>query len=122
MFKIKLRPTDRMFSKYTRAKDYYTCQRCRRTYEPNSRGLGCSHYWGRGRENTRFDPENCIALCTGCHRIWGHGDGRDEYKRFMIEKLGQEGFDKLEVRAYTRKSRDDALDKITIKELLKEVA
>ena len=121
MFRIKLRPTDRLFSKYIRKRDDYTCQRCRKTYEPNAKGLECSHYWGRGRENTRFDPLNCIALCTGCHRIWGHGDGRDEYRDFMLKKLGRKGFDSLDARAHTHKKRDDNLDRIAIAVLIKEL-
>jgi len=117
--KVKLRPTDKLFSKYIRKRDNYTCQRCRTVYPNGGRGLHCSHYWGRGRENTRFDPENCIALCFGCHHIWG-GDGRDEYTEYMQNKLGDERFEHLRIRAHIYKRRDDALDMIAIKELLKE--
>ena len=120
MFKTKLRKTDSLFSNYIRQRDKYTCQRCGHTFSPdNAQGLDNSHYWGRGRENTRFDSENCIALCCGCHRIWG-GDGKDEYKAFMIKRLGQEGYDLLDVRAHTSKKKDDKLDMIILKELLKQ--
>jgi hypothetical protein len=117
--KIKLRKTDILFSKYIRKRDKFTCQRCGQVYPDGGRGLHCSHYWGRGRENTRFDPENCITLCWGCHRIWD-GDGRGDYRDFMVKRLGQEGYDLLDIRAHTRKDRDDKLDEIVIKELLKE--
>ena len=119
--RIKLRKTDTMFSKYIRQRDGFTCQRCGKVHPEGGRGLHCSHYWGRGRENTRFDPEDCITLCYGCHRIWGHGDGRDEYANFMRKKLGDTAFDLLDVRAHTYKKRDDKLDEIILKELLKEV-
>ena len=68
-----------------------------------------------------MDPLNAVALCTGCHRIWGHGDGRDEYRKFMRKKLGSVGFVSLDARAHTYKKRDDNLDKIAIAELMKEV-
>jgi len=119
---MKLRKTDTLFRKFLLLRDEYTCQRCRRQYQPdNCRGLQVSHYWGRSRENTRFDEENCILLCWGCHQLWGHGDLRVAYESYMRAKLGEDGFDLLEARAYTYKKRDDKLDELAIKALLKEV-
>ena len=119
--KVKERKTDKLFRQYIRKRDNFTCQRCQREYPDGGRGLHVSHYWGRARENTRFDPENCIALCYGCHMIWGHGDGRGDYVSFMKKRLGDKGYDLLQVRAYAYKKRDDKLDEIVIRELLKEV-
>jgi len=94
----------------------------RRYSQDDARNLGCSHYFGRGRESTRFDPENCVSLCTlPCHSQIGHGEKRDEYKKLMIKKLGERGLALLELRANQYKKRDDAMDEIIIKELLKEV-
>lgn len=119
--KIKLRQTDTEFSNYIRERDEWRCQRCRTPYDKYStqdrQGLHCSHYWGRGHENTRFEPDNCIALCYGCHRLWGHGDQRDEYKAFMVRKLGEKRFKTLMVQAHTYKKRDDKMDKLIIKAL-----
>ena len=53
--------------------------------------------------------------------IWGHGDGRGDYIAFMRERLGDKGYDLLELRAHLYKKRDDKLDEIVIRELLKEV-
>jgi hypothetical protein len=124
MFKTKERKTDKLFRQFIRRRDNYTCQRCGRVYlEDNCRNLCVSHYWGRGRENTRFDPENCIALChLPCHELkWGHGDGRGEYMSFMLKRLGQKGYDLLELRANTCKKRDDYLDELYLRQLLKEL-
>lgn len=122
---MQLRKTDRLFRQYILLRDGYTCQRCGSTYDAvgdSLRGLHVSHYWGRGRENTRFDPDNCILLCWGCHRLWGHGDGRNDYMKFMVKKLGQHRFDELEARAYMAKKRDDELDVLGIKQLLAELS
>ena len=118
-FKVKLRKTDRLWTKHIRTRDKYTCQKCEKTYPTEScRNLGVSHYWGRGRENTRFDEDNCIALCTlPCHQNWG-GEGRQEYTDFMKQRLGEKGFADLELRAHMRKKRDDITDELYIKELL----
>src|SRR4030095_8318714 len=59
--RIKRSLADDLFSKYIRARENYTCQRCHRYFE-NGIGLDNSHYWGRGNWTTRFDPENCDAF------------------------------------------------------------
>lgn len=69
--------------------------------------LQCSHYEGRARWETRFDEDNCIALCWFHHyksKLLGyeyqkqkqeiHGfDG--QYTRFMKEFLGETRFNAL---------------------------
>lgn len=116
---IKIRVTDRKFSEYIRSRDGWVCQRCLKQYEPGSSGLQNSHYWGRVNESTRFEPDNCISLCFGCHRLWGHGDERDMYKEFMIKKLGLDRFKSLDVQAHTYQKKDDKLMRIVIQQLMK---
>lgn len=109
--KIKLRKTDRLYTKLMRIKYDFTCQRCGRVYDQYNThsllNLGVSHYYGRSAENTRFDDENVTLLCNlPCHHLWG-GEEREEYKKYMVKRLGQEGFDLLTLRANTRCDRDD---------------
>ena len=123
IFKVRLRATDRLFSKYIRSRDGWACLACgsrSKDYREDGQGLHCSHFWGRGHENTRFDPDNCISLCAYHHRLWAEEE-RDCYKDFMINRLGRIGFDLLDVRAHLTKKRDDKLDAIIIRELLKTV-
>lgn len=121
----KERKTDKLFRDYIRTRDGWRCLACgdnSKDYSQNKQGLHCSHYWGRGHENTRFDPENCISLCTYHHIFdWGHGDGRDKYKAFMIDWLGEDRFLMLEVRAHLTKKRDDNADEIIIRQMIKEL-
>ena len=93
--RIKLHPADSLFSNLIRERDGWRCQRCGGQHTPPTRGLHCSHYFGRGNKTTRFDPRNCVALCFACHLLWGHGDERDDYTAFMIKKLGLKGFKDL---------------------------
>ena len=81
-----------------------------------------SHFYGRAREATRFEPDNCIALCYGCHKLWGHGDQRSEYEKFMRKKLGEKRFKTLMLQAYedNKKHKDDKMKLIIIRQLLKE--
>ena len=120
---LKERDTDKDFSLHIRTRDNWTCQnpKCRKEFSNNHQGLHCSHYWGRSHENTRFDPKNCIALCSYCHvHRWGHGEGRDEYTDYMKQWLGEKEYEDLKIRKEFYKKRDDAADMIYIQQLLSE--
>jgi hypothetical protein len=107
MFKVKSRKADKLFSRYIRGLYNWTCQRCGTQYEPNSQGLHCSHYWSRSHESTRFDPDNCLPLCFGCHQLWGHGDLKKQYENHLRNKLSDKGYANLERKAHTYKKKDD---------------
>ena len=117
---IKLRPADVKFSQFIRSRDGWKCVRCHTQYYPPTKGLQNSHFWGRGRENTRFDPDNCDALCTACHQRWG-GDEREDYIEFKKKQLGEEGYKKLKIRAFQYKKKDDKLALLYINQLLNEL-
>jgi len=121
IFKIKLRLTDRLWTRYMRKKQDYTCQYCGRVYSPeNCRNLGVMHYHGRGHENVRFDEENTLCGCSiPCHQYLD--THKTEFGEFMRTRLGQERFDLLALRAHITKDRDDKADAIIIRQLLKEV-
>ena len=73
--------------------------------------LQCSHFIGRSRKSTRFDPDNCITLCWLHHykdKMLGyeyqkqtrekHGfDG--QYTLFMKRWLGEERYHALQQRS-----------------------
>lgn len=103
--RIKLDKADRVFSRFIRERDDWKCARCHRQHERSSQGLHASHYFGRGRENTRFDEENVDSLCFGCHRVWG-SDDHEAYRVFKITQLGLNGFNKLTMRANTTTKKD----------------
>jgi hypothetical protein len=119
--KAKRDKADDAFSIYIRTRDGWRCVRCKKSFSENKGGLDCSHYWSRGKEGTRFDPENCDALCKYCHDLWGHGDGRDLYREFKIKQLGEAGFKALMVRAHTYYKKDRVMALLVAKALLKEL-
>lgn len=95
---IKITKLDSIFSKQIRERDNWTCQRCGGRYNPPTSALHNSHFWGRANKATRFDEENCDALCYGCHSRW-EGNKQGEYRDFKIKQLGKRGYDALEKRA-----------------------
>lgn len=119
---MKLRKTDQLFRKYALRFYDYTCARCGKKYsEDNCQGLHVSHYWSRSHESTRLDVSNCCLLCYGCHMLWGHGEEREKYREYMIKRLGQDGYNRLALKANTYKKRDDKMDEIVINSLLKGI-
>ncbi len=117
--KIKIDKADALFSEIIRRRDG-RCVRCGKTGTGplGIVGLQNSHYFGRWKESTRFDPENCDALDFGCHQIWGSTD-REAYRAFKIRQLGERGFLRLTVRSNTYQRKDRKLALIVAQQLLK---
>ena len=102
MTKIKVKKLDDWFSDWIRVRDNWICQRCGHLHNKHistsKQGLHNSHYFGRAKLSTRFDPENCDSLCFACHRIW-QNDDREAYRAFKINQLNETGFNMLQVKA-----------------------
>lgn len=62
--KIKIDKLDVLFSRFIRLRDK-VCQRC-----GGSGGLQCSHFYGRAKKSVRWDEDNSVALCFGCHQYF----------------------------------------------------
>lgn len=72
-------------------------------------------------KGTRFDPRNCIALCRDCHTIWEKHQN-EEYKSFMEQILGLQGYIELEARARkSMKMTDAVLGCMALLEELKKI-
>lgn len=121
--KIRIDKADTIFSYYIRLRDI-KCMRCGSQVKLNEKGMPVthqnSHYFGRGKENTRFDPENCDCLCFACHRKWG-SDDKEVYRDFKVKQLGKDGFNRLIIRSNTYCKKDRKLALIKAKILLKTI-
>lgn len=100
------------------------CVRCHSRVDLNEKNLPvshtASHYYGRGREGTRFSTDNLDTLCFGCHQIWGSTD-REAYREFKLKQLGKKRFDLLTIQSRTYHKKDRAMELIKARELLKTV-
>lgn len=90
--KIKRDKRDILFSELIRERDG-KCMFCGKEGR-----LECSHFWGRGNKGTRFDPQNCEALCFRCHML-NEGNKQGYYREYKLRTLGEEEYKKLEERA-----------------------
>lgn len=120
--KITIDKADAVFSQFIRLRDK-RCRRCGSWVRFNEKGLPVSHtnshYYTRGKETTRFEPNNCDTLCFPCHRLWG-GDHRADYTAFKKKQLGEDAFKRMDVQAHMSVSgfKDRAMSYIIAKKLL----
>lgn len=91
------------FNRMVRERANWICVRCRRDCSERKGLLHASHFWAVGFTATRFDFDNVDALCYPCHygqmRSGWEYNKQGDYRTYMIEKLGQEGYDALEQKA-----------------------
>lgn len=89
-----MKKADEEFSKWIRERDG-KCMRC-----GTKKNLTCSHFWPRQHKGTRYDPENCVAVCwMPCHKYHWEKEKQGEYMDFMIAWIGNEKYDALKKRA-----------------------
>lgn len=108
MGKVKIRTSDRLFSEWVRTRDNWTCQRCGAYHAPPTRALHCSHFQGRGKESTRFEPLNADALCYGCHQYFTSHPA-DHYA-WQVQRKGQTLVDRIVLASNGYKKRDDKME------------
>ena len=59
--------------------------------------LDVVHFFTRGNLTTRWEEDNACLLRKGIHRYWAHSR-RAEFRAFWINRIGQEKFDRLEIK------------------------
>lgn len=130
MYKVKISTEDRLFSEFVRKRAIRIgggCQRCLSPKHdilkedssifPAWKQLQCSHLWGRRNRATRWDPDNCVGLCSGCHMYFTANP--IEHQRWFEKHLGTEEFERLGLRAQGVKQVDLAAVRLYVKALLK---
>jgi len=110
---MKLDQADIAFSQWIRLRDK-ECKRCHSPVKFNDRGLPvshqASHFKGRAKEGTRFEPLNVDTLCGGCHRYFTAQP--DEHVEWQIQTKGQEIVDKIRIQANTYHKKDRIAEKL----------
>lgn len=87
--KTELTECDAAFAREIRERDG-RCMYKAGTYScPATENLTCSHYIGRSNWNTRFDAENCLAICIRHHFM--DRDTAYEFQKAREEKHGWDG-------------------------------
>lgn len=98
---IKMTAQDKIWSRQVKQRDSHRCRRCGKG-APEWK-VEAAHIFGRGRQNTRTNPDNGLTLCVQCHR-WGH-ENTAEFKAYVIEEIGQALYDELQALSETTRKR-----------------
>lgn len=115
---VRIDPADKFFSLWIRWRAGWKCERCDAQYEPGSQSLHNSHFWGRARESTRFDPENCVAHCHGCHSFLTANP--ELHREWKLRQIGQTAYDRLTIRAQLTTKKDRKMAALYWQEKLKQ--
>ena len=84
---------DKVFSKFIKRRDDWTCRRCGLRNKPDSNYYDPAHIKGRRIDSLRWDDENVFGLCRSCHQFM---DGHPLKKRdWYISQFGGENWDRL---------------------------
>ena len=112
---MKITPADQWFGRCIKERASWTCERCGKVYNiPDTQGLHCSHFIGRGNYAVRFEPLNAFAHCCACHFYF---EGNPHiFTSWSKERLGVDLYELL-----LEKSNDIVAGKSARREL-KEIA
>lgn len=85
-----------LWSKITHEQYGHACSVCGLRY-----GLAAHHFFGKkAYPAVKWDIDNGVLLCVGCHIMKVHRKGQTEIARdALIGRIGQERFDELKKRA-----------------------
>ncbi len=102
--RIKINATDVLMSKYVKLLAGGVCEWCGKTPDPmgyhNHHGVA-----GRRYKNTRWEPDNCVALCLSCHNFLS--DFPKINTEFFIKRLGSDRVEQLEILARSQPLKRD---------------
>lgn len=118
MGKVKIDKADELFSLWIRYRDNWKCRRCGTQYTPPTSALHCSHFKGRGKEATRFEPANADALCYGCHRYFTAQP--DEHVAWQKRVKGTRTVNRVIRQSSTYKKKDRAAERLYWRQKLKD--
>ena len=86
--------------------DYYYCEMCGKPYKASEetgvvKGINAHHVEGKASYNIRWEVTNGTPIDSGCHTMRknsAHQD-RSAFLKKLIDKRGQEWYDRLEKKA-----------------------
>lgn len=84
---IKRDKYDAVVSDLVREMADYTCEHCGANFRHNTGVFDCSHYVGRRHAATRYDLDNLVGLCRGCHNYFG--ERPNDHMRMFIKIRGE---------------------------------
>ena len=88
---------DIIVSKITRLREGNCCEACKIKFDRTE----CAHIFGRRHKSVRWDLDNVLCLCHGCHRKYT--ENPVDFTRFLERYMGIDALDKLRLKAWRTK-------------------
>jgi len=119
--KIRIDPLDTLFSEFIRKRAMKRTGGCERCLTPKTdyKQLQCAHFHGRSKKSVRWDEDNAVGLCCGCH-LYLDSHPLDKVEWFK-SLLGEERFDLLNSRMRNMEKPDKKLLTIYFNNKLEEL-
>ena len=119
--KIRIDLADKYMWQWVRLRDM-ACQRCGSAVRLNDKGLPithqASHFQGRRKESTRFDPSNLDCLCSGCHSYFTANPA--EHYEWQVKRKGQKLVDEIVLKSNLTQKKQRGLEAIFWKRRLRQ--
>lgn len=93
-FSVRVERNDDIAREIVRLRDVI-CQKTR--VSSDEAELQVAHFISRSNYHTRWDLDNLVLLAKGTHYYWAHKK-YNEFREFMIGRLGSTRFNALELR------------------------
>jgi len=131
--KVRIDPLDKLTSEYARRRAIQKTGGCERCLTPKYdiqkedgsiypawKQLQACHFFSRRHHSVRYDPDNLVGCCFGCHQYL---DSHPEEKiEFFKNRLGEQAFDMLKNRIRTpARFMDKEVIRLYLKEKIKEL-
>ena len=119
--KIKVDPFDVMFSEFIRRRAFSFaggCEYCGKQVK-KWKDLQCSHFIGRRKRATRYDPDNACGVCFSCHTYLG--EHPYEHTDFFKKRLGTDRLERLVIKGNTVTKMDRDEVEQNLRKLIEEL-
>jgi hypothetical protein len=103
--------------------------KCEIPYCRKTENLNAHHVFSRSRQSVRYDIDNGLCLCSGCHSL--NNDSAHKSPEFLMRILGkipgfpairaETWYQTLRLRAYTPQKLDLKMEKLYLEKKLEEI-
>jgi 5-methylcytosine-specific restriction endonuclease McrA len=108
---------DKLFSKVIRLRANGFCPKCKTYHKVDE--IVPAHFYSRTLKSTRWDEDNVQGVCPSCHDLFHKYESI--YTEFIYERLGEERFKALVVKARIPAKMDYTTIKTQLQNRIKEL-
>ena len=113
----QVKALDKLFSEVIRLRANGFCPKCKTYHKVDE--IVAAHYYSRTLKSTRWDEDNVQGVCPSCHALFHQEESI--YTEFIYERLGEERFKALIIKARIPQKMDYITIKAQLQDRIKEL-